>query len=150
MADLQEPKTVASQYNLTPALINSLIDVRYKNNFTYISAAADTDLSALTTSHTVMVNVNMGAGNDMLLPAATALNGGMHIRVIIGIPQTNAWAIGPASGGLLSGAATFIGDATAGSTTANPALVQSLAATENKSVNIDGFQLENCPDNHEC
>ena len=127
-----------SQYNVSPGMIHSLIDDRYKNNFTYISTSADTDLSSIKTNHTVLINVAMTAGHDILLPAATAVNGGMHIKVIIGIPQTAAFAIGPASGSLLVGAATFIGDAAAGVTTGNPALVQSLVATGNKSVALDG------------
>jgi hypothetical protein len=142
-----------SQYNVTPSLINALIDARLgisgpvtvltdtsniKDAVTYIATSADTDLSAVTTNHTVLINVAMTAGHDILLPQATTSNGGMHVRVIIGIPQTAAFAIGPAGGSLLVGAATFIGDATPGTTTATPALVQSLVATANKSVALDG------------
>ena len=142
-----------SQYNVTPGMINALIDSRLgisgpvtvltdtsniKDAVTYIATSADTDLSAVTTNHTVLINVAMTAGHDILLPQATTSNGGMHVRVIIGIPQTAAFAIGPASGSLLVGAATFIGDAAAGITTGNPALVQSLLATANKSVALDG------------
>ena len=80
-----------------------------RNNFKYITAVGNKDYSALTGDTTIMVNVAMADTNYIRLPEATTSNGGMHIKVVIGIAVADKLYVGTVTSNLI-GAATAIGD----------------------------------------
>jgi hypothetical protein len=105
------------------------------NNYKYIVATGDVDYSALTTgNYTIMVNVALANGDYIRLPEATTSNGGMHIRVIIGISPADNAVIGFKTS-VIVGGATTTSDGTVG--IAAGATVTSVAATVNHSVALD-------------
>jgi len=58
---------------------------------------------------TILVNVAMADGNYIRLPEATTSNGGMHIKIVLGIAVLDDLYVGFVTS-ILQGAATAIGD----------------------------------------
>ena len=78
--------------------------------FKYITATGNQDYSGLGYGNwTIMVNVAMADGNYIRLPEATTANGGMHIRVVLGIAVADDLYIGFVTS-VIQGGATAIGD----------------------------------------
>ena len=108
------------------------------NNFKYLTTASGNhDFSSLVTgNHTIMVNVAKADGTYIQLPEATTSNGGMHIRVIMGLAPADNLIVGFKTSVIVGGASTF-SDGAVGLQTQNGAFVVSAAATVNHSVNLD-------------
>jgi hypothetical protein len=104
-------------------------------NFVYITAIGNQDLSSsITGSTNIFVNVALANTNHIRLPEATTTNGGMHIRVIMGISPADNAVIGFKTSVIIGGATTT-SDGTVG--IAAGATVTSVAATVNHSVTLD-------------
>ena len=80
-----------------------------RKNFKYITSTGNKDYSALTGDTTIMVNVAMADTNYIRLPEATTSNGGMHIKVVIGIACLDKLYVGCVTSNL-QGAASAVGD----------------------------------------
>ena len=80
-----------------------------KNNFKYITAVGNKDYSALTGDTTILVNVAMADTNYIRLPEATTKNGGMHIKVVLGIACLDKLYVGFVTS-VIQGGATALGD----------------------------------------
>ena len=73
---------------------NSRVD-KWKNNYKYLDTAAGShDFTGLEGDTTIMINAAKADGTYILLPEATASNGGMHIRVVFGIAIADDFAVG--------------------------------------------------------
>ena len=105
------------------------------NNYKYIVATGDVNYSALATgNYTIMVNAALADGDYIRLPEATTSNGGMHIRVIIGVSPADNAVVGFKTS-VIVGGATTTSDGTVG--IAAGATVTSVAGTVNHSVALD-------------
>jgi hypothetical protein len=82
---------------------------RWKGNFKYVSSTGNKDFSDLQGDTTIMVNVAMADTNYIRLPEATTSNGGMHIRVALGIACLDKLYVGTVTSNLI-GAASAVGD----------------------------------------
>ena len=106
-----------------------------RENFVYITSTGNHDLSSsITGSTNIFVNVALADTNYIRLPEATTSNGGMHIRVIMGISPADNAVVGFKTS-VIVGGATTTSDGTAG--IAASATVTSVAATVNHSVTLD-------------
>ena len=80
------------------------------DRFKYITAAGNQTYQNLEYGNwTILVNVAMADGNYIRLPEATTANGGMHIKVVIGIAAADDLYIGFVTS-VIQGGATAIGD----------------------------------------
>jgi len=106
-------------------------------NYKYITATGNYDYSGLEAGKwVIIVNVAMADGKYIRLPEATTSNGGMHIRVIIGIAPADDLEIGFVTSKIVGGATT-LSDNAVGLMTANAAYVVSAVGTSNLRVNLD-------------
>ena len=107
------------------------------DSFTYITAVGDQDLSGLAMgNHTVMVNVQLAHTNFIRLPEATTGNGGMHIRIVVGLAPANEVYVGTVSS-VLVGGATAVGDTNEGNAPTDVASATSALGTGNLSLTFD-------------
>ena len=97
------------------------------NNFKYLTTASGNhDFSALTTgNYNIIVNAAKADGTHIRLPEATTSNGGMHIRVILGIAVADDFAVGFVTSNI-QGAAFAVGDT---NEAASPAHATAIADT---------------------
>ena len=97
------------------------------NNFKYLTVAAgNLDYSTLDTgNYNILVNAAKADGTHIRLPEATTSNGGMHIRVILGIAVADDFAVGFVTSNI-QGAAFAVGDT---NEAASPAHATAIADT---------------------
>jgi hypothetical protein len=93
---------------------NLELQLTSRRRLKYITATGNQDFSTLPVGDwNIFVNVAMADGNYIRLPEATTLNGGMHIRVVIGIACLDKLYVGTVTSNL-QGGATAIGDTNEG------------------------------------
>tara|TARA_R100000008_G_scaffold86456_1_gene79671 strand:+ start:425 stop:982 length:558 start_codon:yes stop_codon:yes gene_type:complete len=96
---------------LRKQLKNPIVATSMVKDFTYItSASGNHDLSAMPRGdHLIMINAAKADGTYIRLPEATTENGGMHIRVVIGLAVADDFAVGFVTS-KISGGAVAVGD----------------------------------------
>ena len=95
------------------------MEIRAKT-YEYISSSDDYDFSSVASDAIILVNAAMDDTRYIRLPEDTTSNGGMHIRVIFGIPPSGKCFVGFVTTKIVGGA-TSISDANAGNCSTNPA-----------------------------
>ena len=95
------------------------MEIRAKT-YEYISSSDDYDFSSVASDAIILVNAAMDDTRYIRLPEDSASNGGMHIRVIFGIPPSGKCFVGFVTTKIVGGA-TSISDANAGNCSTNPA-----------------------------
>ena len=95
------------------------MEIRAKT-YEYISSSDDYDFNSLASDAVILVNAAMDDTKFIRLPEATTSNGGMHIRVIFGVPPSGKCFIGFVTSKIVGGA-TSISDGNAGNCSTNPA-----------------------------
>ena len=78
----------------TAANFIDLIDSSAERAYTYITATGNADYSTYVTSTNILVNVALADTNYIRLPEATTANGGLHMRVVLGIAVANTMNVG--------------------------------------------------------
>jgi hypothetical protein len=77
----------------------------YRRQFKYITTAAGShDYTGLDGDLLIMVNAAKADGTYILLPEATTANGGMHVRVALGIAIADDFAVGFVTSKIIGGA----------------------------------------------
>jgi len=93
---------------------NLELQLTSRKRLKYITATGNQDFSALPVGDwNIFVNVAMADEDYIRLPEATTLNGGMHIRLVIGIACADKLYIGTVTSNL-QGGAVAVGDTNEG------------------------------------
>tara|TARA_R110001599_G_C11958666_1_gene632577 strand:- start:44 stop:622 length:579 start_codon:yes stop_codon:yes gene_type:complete len=96
----------------TEVLFDNIVDSMpsVTDDYKYFTTTTTQDFTGLSAqNHTIMIGGAMADGTYIALPEATALNGGMHIKVVFGIACADDLAIGFTDTVIL-GAAVATGD----------------------------------------